>query len=267
MALCRSTQQPRKDLIRATQVDDIRQMTFLLKSLIEDSTSPEREEVLIRKIEESSHLHQVAQSRIAELDEELGDVRLRLEETQGRLETALLQEEGLRKRRDEAETEKGELLGKVGELEEQLEELNAGVYQYQKQCELLELKQEQLERDLELRTKHIKRLESLLDTRRSRLDEDSEDESKAEDLVRPLQQFKDDFRQMERRLDESLRKTERVKGVETSQNLFTGEGHPVSPSPIQRMESIGESDIPEAFLTESKGRKSPDLHLRAVERR
>jgi len=241
-------------------------MTLLLKSLIEDSTSPEREEVLIRKIEESSHLHQVAQSRITQLDEELGDVRLRLEETQGRLETALLQEEGLRRRREEAETEKGELMGKVGELEDQLEELNAGVYQYQKQCELLELKQEQLERDLELRTKHIKRLESLLDTRRSRLDEDSEDGSKAEDLVRPLQQFKDDFRQMERRLDESLRKTE-GKGMEASQNLFSGEGHPISPSPIQRMESMGEYDLPEALLTESKGRKSPDLHLRPVERR
>lgn len=242
-------------------------MTFLLKSLVEDSSSPEREAVLIRKIEESSNMQQIAQNRITQLDEELGEVRVRLEETQGRLEAALVQEEGLRKRSEEEGAEKGELMGKVGELEEQVEELNAGVYQYQKQCELLELKQEQLERDLELRTKHIKRLESLLDTRRSRLDEDSEDESRAEDLVRPLQQFKDDFRQMERRLDESLRKTEGGKGMETSQNLFTGEGHPISPSPIQRMESLGEYDLPEAFLTEGRGRKSPDLHLRPVERR
>ena len=154
------------------------------------------------------------------------------------------------------EKDKEELEGKVRELEEHIEELNAGMYQYQKQCELMELKQEQMERDLELRTKHIKRLEGLLDTRRSRLEEDSEEESKAEDLVKPLQQFKEDFRRMERRLDESIGKTTGNKGAEVSQNLFGGEGHVVSPSPIQRMES--DYDIPEAFLSDPKARKSSD---------
>ena len=205
------------------------------------------------------------------------EMEARLNKLQASLEAVNAECGRVKETNSELENIRQELLTQVGDLTEQVEELNAGVYQYQKQAELVDLKREQLERDLELRGKHIKRLESLLETRKSRMEDEGEidDDAKAEDLAKPLQQFKSDLKEIEKKLDESLKKSSGGVGrsqqsrdeMDSSAHLFSAEGQAISPSPIQRMESLLEYDLPEAFLTESKERRSADARTRARDRR
>lgn len=249
-------------------------MTSELKAGLEDVGSVGREEAVNRKLEESFRAQQSAQAQIASLQQQAAELEAQLNTLRDSLRSANEEKERLKQTNSELEGIRQDLLNQVTELSDQVEELNAGLYQYQKQAELVELKQEQLERDLEIRSKHIKRLESLLETRKSRVEVDTEEDSKAEDLQRPLEQFKSDMKQIDRRLDESLKKSstgqmrsQSREDMDSSANLFSAEGHPISPSPIQRMESLIEYDLPEAFLTESKDRRSVDARSRARDRR